>query len=60
MKAMHDGRIPPTINYREPDPKCDLDYVPNQARPHAVDAALVNGFGMGGQSASLVLLRHDG
>lgn len=60
VMAMYDGRIPPTINYREPDPKCDLDYVPNQARPHAVDAALVNGFGMGGQSASLVLLRHDG
>ncbi|MYA03782.1 MAG: beta-ketoacyl-[acyl-carrier-protein] synthase family protein [Caldilineaceae bacterium SB0664_bin_22] len=60
VKAMHDGHIPPTINYREPDPKCDLDYVPNQARPHAVDAALVNGFGMGGQSASLVLLRHNG
>lgn len=60
VRAMHDGRIPPTINYREPDPKCDLDYVPNQARLHAVDAALINGFGMGGQSASLVLLRHDG
>lgn len=60
VQAMHDGRIPPTINYREPDPKCDLDYVPNEARLHAVDAALVNGFGMGGQSASLVLLRHDG
>ena len=57
IQALQDGMIPPTINYREPDPDCDMDYVPNTARIHHVDAALANGIGMGGQSASLVVKR---
>jgi 3-oxoacyl-(acyl-carrier-protein) synthase len=50
-----DGVIHPTINLRTPDPECDLDYVPNQAREHKVRIAVKNSFGLGGQNASLVL-----
>lgn len=57
VKAMQEARILPTINYNEPDPDCDLDYVPNVSRPHRVDAGMCNGFGLGGQNASLVLKR---
>ncbi len=57
--AIHDGVVPPTINYRTPDPECDLDCVPNQARKIAVGAALNNSFGFGGTNATL-LLRRDG
>ncbi len=57
VKAMQEGWIVPTINYTTPDPECDLDYVPNQARRHRVDAGLCNGFGLGGQNASLILRR---
>lgn len=57
VQAIQEDMIPPTINYREPDPDCDMDYVPNTARTHRVDAAMANGIGMGGQSASLVLKR---
>ncbi len=54
--ALHEGIIPPTINYREPDPDCDLDYVPNRARPAPdLKAALSNSFGFGGHNCSLVL-----
>ncbi|RMF50900.1 MAG: beta-ketoacyl-[acyl-carrier-protein] synthase II [Anaerolineae bacterium] len=49
--------IPPTINYETPDPQCDLDYVPNQARKHAMQYALSNSFGLGGQNACLVFAR---
>jgi 3-oxoacyl-[acyl-carrier-protein] synthase II len=52
--AMRDGIIPPTINYETPDPECDLDYVPNQARRTAVRTAMSNSFGFGGTNACLV------
>jgi 3-oxoacyl-[acyl-carrier-protein] synthase II len=55
--AIRDGVVPPTINYTTPDPECDLDYVPNQAREVAVDAALSNSFGFGGTNATLLLRR---
>src|SRR6266436_3690642 len=51
--ALHHGVLPPTINYETPDPDCDLDYVPNQARKHDVEVALSNAFGFGGTNATL-------
>jgi 3-oxoacyl-[acyl-carrier-protein] synthase II len=57
IKAITDGVIPPTINYREPDPECDLDYVPNQARKTSVTTAMSNSFGFGGHNAVLVFTR---
>ncbi len=51
--AMHHGVLPPTINYDTPDPDCDLDYVPNQARKQDVEVALSNAFGFGGTNATL-------
>ena len=59
LQAIRDGRIPPTINYGEPDPDCDLDYVPNCARAATVDAAMNNSFGFGGHNASLVFTRFE-
>jgi 3-oxoacyl-[acyl-carrier-protein] synthase II len=58
--AMRDGVAPPTINLDTPDPECDLDYVPNVARPMAIGTAMVNAFGFGGQNCVAVLSRADG
>jgi 3-oxoacyl-[acyl-carrier-protein] synthase II len=55
--AITKGVLPPTINYREPDPECDLDYIPNEARAQRVDAVLSNSFGFGGTNACLLLRR---
>ncbi len=55
--AVVNNVVPPTINYDEPDPDCDLDYVPNEARNLTVDTALSNSFGFGGQNASLIFGR---
>ena len=56
--ALHHGILPPTINCETPDPECDLDYVPNQARKQDVDVALTNAFGFGGTNATLALIKH--
>jgi 3-oxoacyl-[acyl-carrier-protein] synthase II len=58
--ALRDQILPPTINYENPDPACDLDYVPNQARRAEVVYALSNSFGFGGTNASLLFRRWDG
>ena len=58
--AIRDGVVPPTINLDYPDPDCDLDYVPHVARKMPVRAAMVNGFGFGGQNASTIFRRFDG
>jgi 3-oxoacyl-[acyl-carrier-protein] synthase II len=58
--TLRDQILPPTINYRTPDPECDLDYVPNEARPHPVNVCISNSFGLGGQNACLVLRRYQG
>jgi 3-oxoacyl-[acyl-carrier-protein] synthase II len=55
--ALRDQILPPTVNYENPDPECDLDYVPNQARKAAVEYALSNSFGFGGTNASLIFKR---
>jgi len=58
--AIRDGIIPPTINYEEPDPECDLDYVPNVARKKSLNVAMSNAFGFGGMNATLVLKKFSG
>jgi 3-oxoacyl-[acyl-carrier-protein] synthase II len=58
-KTLQEGLMPPTINLDEPDPKCDLDYVPHQARRSNIRFALSNSFGFGGINASLVFKKYD-
>jgi beta-ketoacyl-acyl-carrier-protein synthase II len=55
VQAIRTGAVPPTIHLNEPDPECDLDYVPNEARQHRVRAALSNAFGFGGHNAVLAI-----
>jgi len=58
--ALRDQTLPPTINYEHPDPACDLDYIPNQARKAEVRCALSNSFGFGGTNAALLFRRWEG
>jgi len=59
LLAIRDGVLPPTINYEHPDPECDLDYVPNEARSGAIRSAMTNSFGFGGHNVSLVFVGDE-
>jgi 3-oxoacyl-[acyl-carrier-protein] synthase II len=57
--AVHNSMLPPTANYEVPDPECDLDYVPNEARQRQVDVALSNAMGLGGHNACVLVGRYS-
>jgi 3-oxoacyl-[acyl-carrier-protein] synthase II (EC 2.3.1.41) len=57
--TIHTGIIHPTINYENPDPECDLDYVPNEARKKEVNVAISNSFGFGGHNVCLAFKRLE-
>jgi 3-oxoacyl-[acyl-carrier-protein] synthase II len=59
VRALEEGILPPTINYEHPDPECDLDYVPNEARGVEIRTAMSNSFGFGGHNATLVFRRWE-
>ena len=60
IKAINEGVVPPTRNLFDPDPECDLDYVPNEAREAKVEYAMNNSFGFGGQNATLIFRKFSG
>jgi 3-oxoacyl-[acyl-carrier-protein] synthase II len=59
LLAIRDDVLPPTINYQNPDPVCDLDYVPNESRPKQIRTVMTNSFGFGGHNASLIFREFE-
>jgi 3-oxoacyl-(acyl-carrier-protein) synthase len=59
VKVLEEAILPPTINYETPDPLCDLDYVPNVARPAEVEHVMSNSFGFGGHNATVIISQLD-
>ena len=59
VMAVKEGILPPTIHLEAPDPDCDLDYVPNQARRKDIKAAMSNSLGFGGQNSSIIVSRYE-
>jgi 3-oxoacyl-[acyl-carrier-protein] synthase II len=59
VKTFESDILPPTINYENRDPECDLDYIPNQARAARVDHIMSNSFGFGGHNATLIFSRYS-
>jgi 3-oxoacyl-[acyl-carrier-protein] synthase II len=60
VKALETGHVPPTINLEDPDPDCDLDYVPNESREGNIQTVMNNSFGFGGHNACLVAKKFEG
>lgn len=60
VKTLNDGIISPTINYETPDPECDLDYTPNEARQADVSVAMSNSFGLGGRNSTIIMRKYTG
>jgi 3-oxoacyl-(acyl-carrier-protein) synthase len=58
VRAVCEGVLPPTIHYQTPDPECDLDYIPNQAREKEITLAISNAFGFGGHNAVLAIRKY--
>jgi 3-oxoacyl-[acyl-carrier-protein] synthase II len=58
-KAILEGKIPPTINLKNPDPDCDLDYTPNTAKDREITYAMSNSFGFGGHNASIIVRKFE-
>ena len=58
VKAIEEGILPPTINYENKDPECDLDYVPNKSRTAEVNVAVSNSFGFGGTNAAIIFRKY--
>jgi len=59
VEAVREGILPPTIHYQTPDPECDLDYIPNEAREKKINLAISNAFGFGGHNAVLAIRRYS-